>query len=76
LWQLSRLAQEWAKQEPNNPEAWMALGRARKGLGQAEAAAQAFQHVLLLDSTHAGAIWALQQLEFELGRSLVEPNGL
>jgi len=73
---LSSLAGEWTQQEPNNPEAWMALGRARKGLGQAEAAAEAFQRVLMLDSTHAEATWALRQMEFELGRNLVEPGGL
>lgn len=73
---LDRLAREWTEQEPDNPEAWIALGRARHGLGQAEAAAEAFQRVLLLDSTHAEAKWALQQLEFELGRNLVAPDGL
>ena len=73
---LASLAREWTQQEPNNPEAWMALGRARKGLGQAEAAAEAFQRVLMLDSTHAEATWALRQMEFELGRNLVEPGGL
>ncbi|PIV89094.1 MAG: hypothetical protein COW48_02400 [Hydrogenophilales bacterium CG17_big_fil_post_rev_8_21_14_2_50_63_12] len=72
---LSRLAGEWSEQEPNNPEAWMALGRARLGLRQNDAAAAAFQRVLLLDSTHAEAKWALQKLEFELGRSLTEPGG-
>jgi Ser/Thr protein kinase RdoA (MazF antagonist) len=54
----------------------MALGRAHKGLGQAEAAAAAFQRVLMLDSTHAEATWALRQMEFELGRNLLEPGGL
>ena len=73
---LSTLASEWAEQEPNNPEAWMALGRARKGLGQAETAAQAFLRALILDSTHAEATWALRELEFELGRSLTGPGGL
>jgi len=73
---LSRLASEWSEQEPNNPEAWMALGRARLGLRQSDAAVAAFQRVLMLDSTHAEAKWALQQLEFELGRSLMEPGGV
>jgi hypothetical protein len=73
---LASLGREWTQQEPNNPEAWMALGRARKGLGQSEAAAAAFQRVLMLDSTHAEATWALRQMEFELGRNLVEPGGL
>ena len=71
---LQRLAEEWCEEEPNNPEAWMALGRARQGLGQSEAAVSAFQRVLMLDSTHAEAKWALQKLEFELGRSLIDPD--
>jgi len=73
---LSGLADEWTEQEPNNPEAWMALGHARRGLGQAETAVQAFQRALILDSTHAEATWALRELEFELGRSLTGPGGL
>jgi hypothetical protein len=73
---LSSLADEWTGQEPNNPEAWMALGRARRGLGQAETAVQAFQRALILDSTHAEATWALRELEFELGRSLTGPGEL
>jgi hypothetical protein len=73
---LARLSNEWTEQEPNNPEAWMALGRAHRGLGRSDAAVNAFQRVLMLDSTHAEAKWALQQLEFELGRSLLEPGGI
>lgn len=73
---LSRLAREWSEQEPNNPEAWMALGRARLGLGQAEKAVSAFQRVLMLDSTHAEAKWALQQLEFDLGKNLMGLGGV
>ncbi len=73
---LARLSAEWSDQEPNNPEAWMALGRAHQGLGRSDAAVNAFQRVLMLDSTHAEAKWALQQLEFELGRSLLEPGGI
>jgi hypothetical protein len=73
---LSRLAGDWTTQEPANPEAWMALGRARQGLGQAEDAAVAYHKVLLLDSTHAEAKWALRELEFELGRDLAAPDGL
>ncbi|MCP5277917.1 MAG: trypsin-like peptidase domain-containing protein [Thiobacillus sp.] len=73
---LKPLAQEWVQLEPNNPESWMALGRAHRGLEQAEQAAEAFQHVLMLDSTHAEAKWALQQLEFDLGRSLAVPDSL
>lgn len=72
---LSRLADEWTEQEPNNPEAWMALGRARLGLRQSDAAVTAFQRVLMLDSTHSEAKWALQQLEFDLGRNLLGQGG-
>ncbi|MBI5330454.1 MAG: trypsin-like peptidase domain-containing protein [Betaproteobacteria bacterium] len=76
-WQaLTHLAREWTQQEPNNPEAWMALGRALKGMGQNEAAVAPLQRALLLDSTHAEAKWAMDELEFELGRSLSEPDGL
>ncbi len=73
---LSSLASEWSTQEPNNPEAWMALGRARLGLLQTEAAVTAFQRVIMLDSTHAEAKWALQQLEFELERDLEYQDGV
>lgn len=67
---LHRLAEAWREQEPNNPEAWMALGRALRGRDRLEAAAAAFQKVLMLDSTHAEARWALQVLELDLGRGL------
>lgn len=73
---LQRLGQEWIRQEPNNPEAWMALGRARRGLGKTEMAIQSFQRTLMLDSTHAEATWALRELEFELGRELPKMDGL
>lgn len=73
---LDRLAKEWTQQEPNNPEAWMALGRACRGMDQAMRAAKAFQRVLMLDTTHAEAKWALQELEFELGHKLAAPDGL
>lgn len=73
---LIKLATEWTEQEPYNPEAWMALGRACQGLDQTEKAVYAFQKVLMLDSTHAEAKWALQQLEFELGRNLLDVDGI
>lgn len=73
---LNELASEWTEQEPNNPEAWMALGRALRGRDRLEAAATAFQKVLMLDSTHAEAEWALQGLEFDLGRGLLSPESL
>ena len=70
--QLSDLANEWTREEEDNPEAWMALGRARLGLNQPEAAATAFSRALQLDSTHTGARWELQKLEIELGKSLID----
>lgn len=73
---LLSLASEWSERETSNPEAWMALGRAHRGLGQLDAAAADFQRVIMLDSTHAEAQWALQELELELGRSLTEPGRL
>lgn len=73
---LGRLAQEWSEQEPHNPEAWMALGRARMGMGKGEAAATAFQQVLMLDSTYDEAKWRLGELELELGRSLAVEGGM
>lgn len=73
---LSSLAAEWSDREPSNPEAWMALGRAHRGLGETDAAVNDFQRVLMLDSTHAEAQWALQELEFELGRSLTDSGRL
>lgn len=73
---LSSIAVEWSVQEPNNPEAWMALGRAHRGLGETDAAVADFQRVLMLDSTHAEAQWALQDLELETGRSLKQPDRL
>lgn len=64
------LARDWTRQEPADPQSWMALGRAQLGLERTEDAVQAFQRVLALDSTHAEAHWELQKLEFDLGRTL------
>lgn len=61
---LAKLAGEWTHKEPYNPEAWMALGRARLGLGKLDQAGEAFRRALLLDSTHAEAVWELEKLEF------------
>ena len=69
---LAELATEWSANEPNNPEAWMARGRADRGLGHLAAAMSDFRRVLLLDSTHAEAQWALEAIELELGVSPVE----
>lgn len=54
----------------------MVPGRAHRGLGQANVAVANFQQVLMLDSTHAEAQWALQELELELGQSLMQPGRL
>ena len=70
--ELLNLSQEWAHQESSNPQAWMAQGRAYLGLGKPESAIREFQQVLLLDSTHAEAMWELQKLEIDLGRTLTE----
>lgn len=70
-WQdLLQLTQEWARQEPYNPQAWMASGRANLGLQRLNEAAGDFQKVLELDSTHAEAKWELQKLELELDKPL------
>ena len=71
--QLLTLAQDWARHESANPQAWMSLGRAHLGLGQQEKAVSDFQHVLLLHSTHVEAQWELQKLEIDMGRDL--PSG-
>lgn len=68
---LAGLAEEWTAQEPANPESWMALGRARLGLAEPEAAAAAFQRAWRLDDSHDDAVWELQKLEFDLGRDLL-----
>lgn len=72
---LADLAAEWTRKEPDNPESWMALGRSSLGLGRSDEAARSFQRALELDSTHGEAQWELQQLEFELGRSLLGGAG-
>jgi len=68
---LSRLTQEWAREEPDNPEAWMASGRANLGLKRLREAAGNFQKALELDPTHAEALVELQQLELKLDESLI-----
>jgi hypothetical protein len=69
------LAREWTAQEPDNPQAWMALGRAHLNLGDLEEAARHFQKVLQLDSTHSEAWWELQKLEIDLDVSLTRTGG-
>jgi tetratricopeptide (TPR) repeat protein len=71
-WQdLSRLTREWLREEPDNPEAWMASGRASLGLKHPREAAGDFQKALKLDPTHGEALSELQQLEQELGEPLI-----
>jgi hypothetical protein len=67
---LSRLAREWVREDPYNPQAWIAAGRASLGLKRLREAAGDFQKVLELDPAHAEALWELQQLELELDESL------
>ena len=67
---LLKLSNDWTRQEPNNPEAWMSLGRAHLNEDEKEAAVMDFQHVLLLDSTNRDAGWELQKLELDLNRKL------
>jgi hypothetical protein len=68
---LLKLSQDWTRQEPDNPEAWMSLGRAHLSQDRKEEAVKDFQEVLLLDSTHADAGWELQKLELDLNRKLL-----
>ena len=58
------------REDPYNPQAWMASGRANLGLKRLREAAGDFQKVLELDPAHAEALWELQQLELELDESL------
>lgn len=67
---LSQLSMEWVREDPFNPQAWMASGRANLGLQRLRQAAGDFQKVLELDPSHAEALWELQKLELELGESL------
>jgi hypothetical protein len=67
---LLQVAGAWTQQEPYNPQAWMAWGRAQLKLGGTDAAIKGFRKVLLLDATHEEAWWELQKLEVDLGRSL------
>lgn len=69
---LSALTLEWVREEPSNPEAWMASGRANLGLKRLPEAAGDFKKVLELDPTHAEALWELQKLKRERG---VSPSG-
>jgi hypothetical protein len=68
---LNALAEEWTDQEQGNPEAWMARGHARLGMGDLETAATAFRRTLAIDPSHDMALWELQKLEFDLDRELL-----
>lgn len=69
--ELAQLTTEWVSEEPHNPEAWMASGRAKLGLKRPREAAAAFQNALALDAAHAEAIWELERLEVELDAPLI-----
>lgn len=60
---LSRLTLEWVREEPDNPEAWMASGRANLGLKHPREAAGNFGRALELDPTHAEALLEWQKLQ-------------
>ena len=70
--ELAQLSREWVREDPYNPQSWMALGRAELGLGRQREAIGHFQRVLALDPMHAEAQWELQQLELELGVPLTD----
>ena len=61
------LAESWKLAEPDNPEPWVALGRAEVGMANFAAARHAFEAALELDSTHGDATWELQKLDLESG---------
>lgn len=67
---LLKLSRDWTHREPDNPQAWMAWGRANLKLEQIDEAVRGFKRALLLDSTHAEAWWELQKLEIDLGLPL------
>jgi len=67
---LLSLSRDWTHREPDNPQAWMAWGRANLKLAQVDEAVRGFRRALLLDSTHAEAWWELQKLEIDLGLPL------
>ncbi|MGA7181385.1 MAG: trypsin-like peptidase domain-containing protein [Thiobacillaceae bacterium] len=70
---LLNLAIDWTSQEPDNPEAWMAWGRANLNLGHPDVAAKAFQKVLALEPTHAEARLELKNLKIDHGQA---PSGV
>jgi len=71
---LLNLSRDWTHQEPDNPQAWMAWGRANLNLEHVNEAIRGFRRALLLDSTHAEAWWELQKLEIDLGMSLIDTS--
>lgn len=62
---LAQLCLEWVREDPLNPQAWMASGQANLGLKRRRAASEDFRKVLELDPTHAEALVELQQLELD-----------
>lgn len=67
---LLNLSRDWTRLEPDNPQAWMAWGRANLNLNRIDEAIRGFRRVLLLDSMHAEAWWELQKLEMDLDLNL------
>ncbi len=53
---LEEVASRWTKTEPNNTEAWTALGLAQENNGRAEAAEAAYKHAAESDSANFEAL--------------------
>lgn len=76
-WQsLEPFAHQWVIQEPNNPEAWMMLGRSERALGKEVAAVASYKHVLALDPTRSEALDALGELETGEEPAVARSNGM
>ena len=55
---LLNIAQRWSDQAVNNPESWMAVGKACVALNKKDQAVSAFRQVLAIDSQHSlGRDW-------------------
>ena len=60
---LLNVAQRWIDQAANNPESWMAVGKACIALNKKDQAVSAFRHVLAIDSQHGIGRDLLKSLE-------------
>ncbi len=60
---LLNVAQRWSDQAANNPESWMAVGKACAALNKKDQAVSAFRHVLAIDSQHSMGRDLLNTLE-------------